>query len=173
MEKEKGEIASHADPWRYLIPGLNMQGRCSNESCQAYDQQVLVQFGMGYWKNVYDVPINCPMCGYGVDAPWEPWLYECEYRLTVKYDDLDKTKKHGDVKDGAFHNYEIKKDCVVTKCRVKCWPLDSEEPDQKLKHKMQSMGKDLKKDLMKEANHEVKDFQKILLFKSSCPQINA
>lgn len=158
MEKEKGDTVTEAAPWRYLIEGLSMQGRCINENCQAYNQEVLVKIGMGSWKNVYEFPIKCPMCGYSVNGPWEPWFHECEYRITIKYEDLDdkKTKKHrGDVKNGRFHNYEIEKDCLVKKCKVKCWPLESEEPNKKQKPEMH-----MKKEENKEMNNIQNELRK-------------
>ncbi|QLH36071.1 MAG: hypothetical protein HWD61_08015 [Parachlamydiaceae bacterium] len=33
-------LSQEAEDWREIIPGLNMEGTCTNEKCEAKDQRV-------------------------------------------------------------------------------------------------------------------------------------
>jgi hypothetical protein len=128
MEKEKGGLSESALDWRYLIDGLTMEGKCVNNQCRAYEQLVLFKVGMGKWEDVYEMPVLCPICNETTDKPWEPWFYNCNYRVFIYYEDIeDVTKNKGDAKGDNYHHYDLKRDCVVKKMEVSVWKLGYDE----------------------------------------------
>jgi hypothetical protein len=132
MEKDKGATASEADPWWVLSWGLSMEGKCTNDNCVAGGKQVLSGIGYGNWDNAFELDIPCPMCKEQTKGPFEPWMYACNYRCKIKYHDSEEeTKNKGDVKEGAFHHFDMVKHLKPKTCEVKVWKLDEDEPDKK------------------------------------------
>jgi hypothetical protein len=58
------EWSTSAPKWCIATGGLNFEGKCTNESCQAYQQTVIIQLGYGTF-NLCREPEDsniCPMC---------------------------------------------------------------------------------------------------------------
>jgi len=58
------EWSSHAPKWRRVSPGLCLEGRCTNDGCQAYNEMVIVNMGYRRFDLLVDPVdgIKCPMC---------------------------------------------------------------------------------------------------------------
>lgn len=52
-----------APNWRICTKGLNLEGICKNKSCEAYNQWVIIQKGIGTYDMIFDEHLNrCPIC---------------------------------------------------------------------------------------------------------------
>ena len=54
-----------ASRWKKYVPGLNLEGKCTNEKCVAYKKKVICQIGYANYnfENIReDDKIKCPMC---------------------------------------------------------------------------------------------------------------
>ncbi|ORY38401.1 hypothetical protein BCR33DRAFT_682469 [Rhizoclosmatium globosum] len=84
---ESVEFSDKAPEWRLAGYGLNVEGVCENETCEAYQCQVISPQGFG----VFDIQVDenksrCPQC-YGSVTPAECGFYDCEYRFAgMKFD---------------------------------------------------------------------------------------
>ena len=81
---------SKAPNWRIAKPGLCLEGRCSNSSCKAFNNMVIMNIGLPI---VYQLgmigqkPTNCPICNQYV-KPITCGFNNCEWR----YIGLKETK---------------------------------------------------------------------------------
>ena len=55
------KFSTTAPEWRMATFGLNVEGKCSNRSCCAYQQMVIDMKGMVSWSLLAD-KAHCPMC---------------------------------------------------------------------------------------------------------------
>lgn len=72
----------HAPEWRYVVPGLCLEGICQNQICKAFNQKVIMNMGLPvcYRLGMPDEkPTNCPMCYKYVD-PITCGFFKCSFR---------------------------------------------------------------------------------------------
>ncbi|CAF1400838.1 unnamed protein product [Didymodactylos carnosus] len=78
-------VAGESDEqkWRWLTkPGLCLKGKCSNSSCEAHNQMVIMNMGICVFNVITDVSegtIKCPVCDTFVH-PLTCAFYNCEWR---------------------------------------------------------------------------------------------
>ena len=89
----KGNYSKNAKKWNIITEGLNVNGKCQNSSCEAYDENVDCKIGMGSFDLVRDADqIKCPMCHEEIE-PMTCTFCECQYRLNGKKKVKGKTQK--------------------------------------------------------------------------------
>ena len=96
LSNEKGLVrrnyGKNALKWNKIIEGLNVDGICKNEKCEAYNHEVDCQIGMGTFDLVRDADrIKCPMCDSEID-PTTCVFCECEYKIEGKKKTNGKTE---------------------------------------------------------------------------------
>lgn len=71
---------SEAPQWRIVSRGLNLEGKCTNDSCQANKKRVWVQMGMGkYDINRVIFELKCPSCKQKVTEVNNAGFWDCRY----------------------------------------------------------------------------------------------
>ena len=88
ISNEKGLVrrnyGKNAPKWNTITKGLNVDGICKNEKCEAYNQEVDCRIGIGSFDLVRDADrIKCPICNNEID-PTTCVFCECEYKLEGK-----------------------------------------------------------------------------------------
>ena len=88
ISNEKGLVrcnyGKNAAKWNIIKKGLNVDGICKNEKCEAYNQEVDCPIGIGSFDLVrYADRIKCPICNNEID-PTTCVFCECEYKLEGK-----------------------------------------------------------------------------------------
>ena len=78
------KFAKEAPSWREATKGLNLQGTCANEDCQAFNQRVVINKGMGHIKNIGKELFNsnCPACGLKAKKVNGLFFALCKYTFT-------------------------------------------------------------------------------------------
>lgn len=61
-----GEWSLYAPHWRSCVNGLNLEGKCTNEMCKAYDQYVIDM--KGYTSVDMPFTMRCPVCKASIVA---------------------------------------------------------------------------------------------------------
>ncbi|KAJ3071488.1 hypothetical protein HDU99_002404, partial [Rhizoclosmatium hyalinum] len=78
----KIEFASEAPRWRVVSTGLNLEGVCTNKSCNAFGDLVIAPQGLGVFDLEMDAHrVQCPECDKRV-VPKKCGFYDCEYAFT-------------------------------------------------------------------------------------------
>ncbi|RUS35565.1 hypothetical protein BC938DRAFT_476796 [Jimgerdemannia flammicorona] len=57
---------SHGPEWLVAVSGLNLEGKCTNKSCKAYLQDVIVQWGFKNFTLDDRQYTTCPLCKHHV-----------------------------------------------------------------------------------------------------------
>lgn len=58
-----GGFSNNAPKWRVIAKGLNLEGRCKNSDCQAFNKKVWIQKGFGKLNMNKEVKMSkCPLC---------------------------------------------------------------------------------------------------------------
>lgn len=70
-------FSATAPEWRMATSGLNVEGVCTNSSCEAYQQMVIARIGMASWSLLED-PAGCPMCKQHIH-PMTCAFSECQW----------------------------------------------------------------------------------------------
>ncbi len=61
------KFSQNAPDWRYATKGLNVEGKCVNKSCRAFDSMVIYKFGEGVFDLENDAElVKCPLCSQSV-----------------------------------------------------------------------------------------------------------
>ena len=97
ISNEKGIVlcnySKNAAKWNIIIKGLNVDGICKNEKCEAYNQEVDCPIGIGSFDLVRDADrIKCPICHNEID-PTTCVFCKCEYKLEGKKKLNGKTER--------------------------------------------------------------------------------
>lgn len=84
-DKKKGEknfSSTKPLPWRFIDPGLCLEGRCvtTNGRCAAHNKMVMGNFKMGKFEISSSSIFLCPMCRHHVRAE-KLGLNRCQWRL--------------------------------------------------------------------------------------------
>jgi hypothetical protein len=80
----KGNYNKDAPQWNVITKGLNMSGKCENNSCEAYNKIVDCQIGLGIFDANKDYDkIKCPMCKNKVH-PIACYFCKCQYKIEGK-----------------------------------------------------------------------------------------
>ena len=80
---EKIEFSKYGPRYRYVTPGLNLLGLCSNKKCETKGNEVIVQIGFGEYnlgENISEMEIRCPICTQVV-KPKTCGFYGCAYNF--------------------------------------------------------------------------------------------
>ena len=73
-----------AQKWNYITRGLNVTGKCENNSCEAYGKEVDCQIGLGVFDLVGDCDrVKCPMCQREIE-PLTCTFCKCQYKIEGK-----------------------------------------------------------------------------------------
>jgi hypothetical protein len=80
-------------PWRQASIGLCLEGVCLNVQCDAFEQKVVMNQGLGKFNVVINskaITSKCPSCGESV-LPSTCAFYHCSWQLSgIKHDDSNK-----------------------------------------------------------------------------------
>ena len=89
----KGNYSSWAFDWNHVVKGLNVRGKCKDESCVAYNLEVICKIGLGTFDLVKQADeIKCPMCNNEIELS-TCIFSECEYTLDGKKRTKDENGK--------------------------------------------------------------------------------
>lgn len=77
-------INSGLPPWKHVSRGLNMEGTCTNRVCQAFNQKIVIQKGLGHFS-VSDLAFEakCPTCSNEVDID-AMVVMECQLSFSAR-----------------------------------------------------------------------------------------
>ena len=83
---QKLEFSKNAPKWRYVKKGLNLFGICQNNSCKAFNKEVIfnrhgggiINEKFNLQENIYK--ITCPICE-GIIIPKTCGFWDCEYQF--------------------------------------------------------------------------------------------
>lgn len=118
-----------APKWNKIKKGLNISGICKNNSCEAYNQEVDCQIGMGKFDLVGDADeIKCPICFNEIN-PTTCIFCKCKYKFEGKKKINGKTEKVSSDWNRVEKDYEYfdpGKSGIVTWLRliIETEPLD-------------------------------------------------
>ncbi|CAF3907462.1 unnamed protein product [Rotaria sp. Silwood1] len=80
----KPEIAlPDNSPWRHIAPGISLLGTCTNPTCQAFQQEVIIPIGYRKFNVLADADsssVKCPVCEKYVDIT-KLGFNECRWRI--------------------------------------------------------------------------------------------
>ena len=80
----KKNYGKAAQKWNYITEGLNVTGKCENNKCEAYGQEVDCKIGLGIFDLVGDCDkVKCPMCQKEIE-PLTCTFCECQYKIEGK-----------------------------------------------------------------------------------------
>ena len=108
---ERREWSSRAPKWRKADPGLCVEGKCTNENCEANRSMVIVNMGFCSFSLPEDVyKCQCPLCKKNV-TPVTCAFNNCRWKWAgKKYEPLPNppTKHAGklEVADNAYHQFK-------------------------------------------------------------------
>jgi hypothetical protein len=74
-------------PWRLKRNGLNIEGLCTNIQCDAYNQMVIINLGIGefdFARIILERKNKCPECN-GRVHPTKYALIRCQWRYVNHY----------------------------------------------------------------------------------------
>jgi hypothetical protein len=94
-----------APAWRECDRGLNLEGICSNSSCSAYKQLVIVPF-REHPFNLYEHTLKCPLCQHKVVA-LTCGFYNCEWKFEGTKDLLHLSSSWQRVSCEKYHRFDI------------------------------------------------------------------
>ena len=84
---------SNSPPWRQASKGLCLEAVCLNVQCDAFEQKVIINQGIGKFQAIINSQIitsKCPSCGTTV-TPNTCAFYQCAWRVAgVKQDETNK-----------------------------------------------------------------------------------
>ena len=87
ISNEEGLVKKNygkAPKWNYITKGLNVTGKCENNKCEAYGQEVDCKIGLGIFDLVGDCDqVKCPMCQKEIE-PLTCTFCECQYKIEGK-----------------------------------------------------------------------------------------
>ena len=98
----KGKLGTAGNKWRYVTPGLNMEGKCMNEKCDFYKKtNVIFQVGLGK-KEIGKLTCKseCPGCKQKLRNVSNMIFSECKYSYegTINMDPENEDAEHKEVK---------------------------------------------------------------------------
>lgn len=75
-------LSQEAEDWREIIPGLNMEGTCTNEKCEAKDQRVFDKKGFVTFELPDDLKnVCCPMCKEQLGKVTTSAFWDCDFSI--------------------------------------------------------------------------------------------
>lgn len=77
------EFSATAPRWRFVNPGLCIEGLCSNRSCEAFDKMIISNHDFKDFDLVAGKTVPCPMCTKGVQ-PKTCAFYRCIWKYVGK-----------------------------------------------------------------------------------------
>ena len=88
ISNEKGLVRGNYDKevpkWNYITTGLNVTGKCENNLCEAYGEEVDCKIGLGTFDLIGDCDqVKCPMCKKEIE-PLTCTFCECQYKIEGK-----------------------------------------------------------------------------------------
>ena len=70
-----------ANKWNEIIKGLNIEGKCNNSNCIAYNHKVDCNIGLGDFNLLENIcKIKCPMCSVIIE-PGTCSFNKCQYQI--------------------------------------------------------------------------------------------
>jgi len=70
-----------AKNWNIITKGLNIEGKCTNSNCEAYNHKVDCKIGLGDFNLLDNIlKIKCPMCRKIID-PETCSFHKCQYQI--------------------------------------------------------------------------------------------
>ena len=104
---EKSFSTTPAPDWRTLSHGLNIEGRCQNHSCKAYNEDVWVAKGFFQGTggrctlNSEVNNLKCPICSQKIDSNTvcELGIYQCKIRI---YSENYESQTYISMSSGSF-----------------------------------------------------------------------
>ncbi|KAJ3122450.1 hypothetical protein HK098_002823 [Nowakowskiella sp. JEL0407] len=69
-----------APDWRLVGSGLNIEGVCTNEYCEAFNDEIISPMGLRVFDLTSKTTASCPICQYAV-KPVQCGFYQCKYRF--------------------------------------------------------------------------------------------
>lgn len=90
MEKEKRVSFGTQDApfWSYAAPGLTLLGTCDNPDCQAFNERICIQKGMGAFDMDRETTMSqCPACSQIANNVNTPFFYACLFSIVGKKED--------------------------------------------------------------------------------------
>lgn len=110
-------VGPNCPPWRQVTTGLCLEGVCLNGQCEAFEQKVVINQGIGKFNAVTNSIITkskCPLCGAAV-SPTTCAFNQCSWRLTgVKQDDSKKNSTITTDWQNTIHDYHRYEDSLTS-----------------------------------------------------------
>ena len=105
-------VSEEGPNWREITYGLNLEGRCNNDSCEAYNKMVIIPIGapivhkFGFPSCIK--PSNCPMCRKYV-KPETCGFFNCSFRLLGVIETKKSPRKYKsewkEISSDTYHRY--------------------------------------------------------------------
>jgi hypothetical protein len=115
QQPQKFEWSKNAPDWRIAKMGLCLEGKCTNEKCEAYNSTVIINMGVPVIFKLglpsAKQPTNCPICQKYV-KPITCAFNNCEYRyIAIKetINGLEKVKSDWKNIDNSYHRFDENK----------------------------------------------------------------
>jgi len=87
-------VGPNSPPWRQATAGLCLEGVCLNVQCEAFEQKVVINQGLGQFHIVQNSKVTtakCPLCSSTV-SPAICAFYQCSWRAKgIKQNDSNGT----------------------------------------------------------------------------------
>jgi len=98
------EFSDKAPSWRTIESGINFEGVCKNDQCQAYQKSVLSpkKFGM---FSVGKLKVSCPQCMKEI-TPTRCGFYDCYYEFEGELEDGKKEKGEAQAPRDKYMTFE-------------------------------------------------------------------
>ncbi len=96
--------------WNITAIGANIQGRCDNNRCEAYDKRVIKQIGKGEFT-IADLVFEatCPICNKDLEEADRIIFDNCKYSYEGKTKDKETLREGGVLPQNETKNIDIKR----------------------------------------------------------------
>lgn len=98
QEEKKVDLvdASNESPWLFIYSGLNLEGRCNNQNCEANGQRVWMPKGFGIFNMHKECAVSlCPQCNEMADAINNCGFTRCTYSIEGETQAGEERKRVG------------------------------------------------------------------------------
>lgn len=100
-------LSSQAPDWRRCDVGLNVEGKCENRDCAAFDEMVIHSNHFSPFNLTRDGDIECPMC-YSSVTPITCGFYKCQWKFdgVRSHDGYSISSKWNTAGGNKYHRFD-------------------------------------------------------------------
>jgi len=91
--------------YRTVTPGISFQSTCINSSCEAYNETIYVNKGLGHF-NIGAVILKCPICEQKAKSATNCGFYLAKWKFTGVTQEEEEVEKEGKTDTRDYYTWE-------------------------------------------------------------------